>query len=87
MSNLSVEVGKNTDIKESVREIEKETKLSSSKWIFLMCWLVYAAAYIARGNFSFGRSLMMDEGLVDAGIAGIISAVYFICYVVDGIMI
>ena len=45
-----------------------------------MCWLVYSAAYIARGNFSFGRSLMMDEGIIDAGIAGIISAVYFICY-------
>ena len=58
----------------------KETKLSSSRWLFLMCWLVYAAAYIARGNFSFARSLMMEEGIVDAGIAGIISAVYFICY-------
>ena len=74
MSNSSVETEKNIDI------TEKETKLSSSKWIFLICWLVYSAAYIARGNFSFARSLMMDEGIVDAGIAGTISAVYFICY-------
>ena len=53
----------------------KETKLSSSRWLFLICWLAYAAAYIARGNFSFARSLMMGEGIIDAGIAGIISAV------------
>lgn len=72
MSNVETE--KNIDIS------EKETKLSSSKWIFLICWLVYSAAYIARGNFSFARSLMMDDGMIDAGIAGIISAVYFICY-------
>ena len=68
---------------ETKKDVEtKETKLSSSRWLFLICWLAYAAAYIARGNFSFARSLMMGEGIIDAGIAGIISAVYFVCYAV-----
>ena len=70
----------NVETEKTIDISEKETKLSSSKWIFLVCWLVYSAAYIARGNFSFARSLMMDEGMIDAGIAGTISAVYFICY-------
>ena len=47
-----------------------------------MCWLVYAISYIARGNFSFARSIMIDESVIGVGIAGIISAVYFISYAV-----
>ncbi len=61
---------------------KKETKVSSSYILFLVCWLVYTCAYIARGNFSFARSLMMDEGLIGVGVAGAISSVYFIFYAV-----
>ncbi|MBE6576943.1 MAG: MFS transporter [Ruminococcaceae bacterium] len=60
----------------------KETKVSSSYLLFLACWLVYTCAYIARGNFSFARSLMMEEGLIGVGVAGAVSSVYFICYAV-----
>ena len=59
---------------------KKETKISSSYLLFLACWLVYTCAYIARGNFSFARSLMINEGLIGVGVAGAISSVYFICY-------
>lgn len=58
----------------------KQTPIGASKWIFLACWLAYSSAYIARGNFSFVRSTMMGEGLLTAEIAGLVSAVYFICY-------
>ena len=46
------------------------------------CWLVYACSYVARGNFSFARSLMIEGAVIGAGLAGTISAVYFICYAV-----
>lgn len=58
----------------------KQTSIAASKWIFLACWLAYSSAYIARGNFSFVRSTMMGEELLTAEIAGLVSAVYFICY-------
>lgn len=60
--------------------VRKQTPVGSSKWIFLACWLAYASAYIARGNFSFVRSTMIGESLITAEIAGLVSAVYFICY-------
>ena len=69
---------------------KKQTPVGTSKWLFLACWLAYASAYIARGNFSFVRSTMMGEGLLTAEIAGLVSAVYFICYaagqLVNGIL-
>jgi OPA family glycerol-3-phosphate transporter-like MFS transporter len=70
--------------------IKKETKISSSYILFLVCWLVYTCAYIARGNYSFARTLMMEEGIIGIGVAGAISSVYFICYaagqIVNGIL-
>lgn len=58
----------------------RESGLSSSKWMFLLCFLVYSSAYIARGNFAYARSTMLDSGVIDVGTAGILSAVYFGCY-------
>ncbi|MBQ9692435.1 MAG: MFS transporter, partial [Clostridia bacterium] len=56
----------------------------------ICCFIAYSCAYIARGNFSFARTLMIDGGIIDAGEAGILSAVYFICYalgqVVNGVI-
>ena len=60
----------------------RESGLSSSKWMFALCFLVYSAAYIARGNFAYARSTMLAEGVIDVGTAGILSAVYFGCYAV-----
>ena len=60
----------------------RESGLSSSKWIFALCFLVYSAAYIARGNFAYARSTMLSEGVIDVGVAGVLSAVYFGCYAV-----
>ncbi len=60
----------------------RESGLSSSKWMFALCFLVYSAVYIARGNFAYARSTMLAEGVVDVGTAGILSAVYFGCYAV-----
>ena len=60
----------------------RESGLSSSKWMFVLCFLVYSCAYIARGNFAYARSTMLAEGVIDVGTAGILSAVYFGCYAV-----
>lgn len=60
----------------------RESGLSSSKWMFILCFLVYSCAYIARGNFAYARSTMLAEGVIDVGSAGILSAVYFGCYAV-----
>ena len=50
--------------------------------MFVLCFLVYSAAYVARGNFAYARSTMIAEGVIDTGLAGILSAVYFGCYAV-----
>ena len=60
----------------------RESGLSQSKWLFALCFLVYSAAYIARGNFAYARSSMLAEGVIDVSTAGILSAVYFGCYAV-----
>ena len=57
-----------------------ETSNSTSRWIFLICFLVYCVSYIARGSFSFVRTTMIDSGALTEGIAGAISAAYFIFY-------
>lgn len=58
----------------------RSSGLVSSKWMFALCFLVYSAVYIARGNFAYARSTMVAEGVIDVGLAGIMSAVYFGCY-------
>lgn len=65
---------------------KKETPIKISKILFLVCWLVYACSYIARSNFSFARSIMVEQGVIDIGEAGIISAVYFAVYAIGQIV-
>lgn len=63
-------------------EIKEQTGLSTSRWLFLLCFLVYSVSYIARGSFSFARSTMISDGAIGVGVAGAVSAAYFICYAV-----
>ena len=69
---------------------KRETGIKVSKLLLLCCFIAYSCAYIARGNFSFARTLMIDGGIISVGEAGIMSAVYFICYalgqVVNGVI-
>ncbi|MBE6610544.1 MAG: MFS transporter [Ruminococcaceae bacterium] len=69
---------------------KRETGIKVSRLLMICCFIAYSCAYIARGNFSFARTLMIDGGIIDAGEAGILSAVYFICYalgqVVNGVI-
>ncbi len=60
--------------------IRRQTTVSASKWLFVICFLVYATSYIARGSFSFVRSTMLSDGAISIGVAGAISAAYFIFY-------
>lgn len=60
--------------------IKAETKLSTSRCLFAICFLVYCTSYIARGSFSFVRSTMIEDGVLGYGVAGAISAAYFIFY-------
>ena len=61
-------------------DTQTETRNSTSKWLFAICFLVYSTSYIARGTFSFVRSTMIDAGAITEGIAGAVSAAYFIFY-------
>lgn len=60
--------------------IKAETNISTSRYLFAICFLVYCTSYIARGSFSFVRSTMIEGGAIGEGIAGAISAAYFIFY-------
>ena len=66
----------------SASEIKKQTDISASRWLFLLCFLVYCSSYIARGSFSFVRATMIDEGAIGVGVAAAVSAAYFIFYAV-----
>lgn len=66
----------------SASEIKKQTDISASIWLFLLCFLVYCSSYIARGSFSFVRATMIDEGAIGVGVAAAVSAAYFIFYAV-----
>ncbi|MBR2461349.1 MAG: MFS transporter [Clostridia bacterium] len=57
-----------------------ESSISASKWLFVICFLVYSCAYIARVNYSTAIDGMRSLGVIDESIAGIISSVYFIVY-------
>ena len=61
-------------------ETKKESTLSASKWLFLICWLVYSCAYIARVNYSTAIDGMKVAEIIDENIAGLISSVYFVVY-------
>ncbi len=61
-------------------ETKKESTLSASKWLFLICWLVYSCAYIARVNYSTAIDGMKVAGVINENIAGLISSVYFVVY-------
>ena len=61
-------------------KIQAETRLSTSRFLFLICFLVYCTSYIARGSFSFVRSTMIENGAIVVGVAGAVSAAYFIFY-------
>jgi len=63
-------------------KLVKESSLKASKLIFIICALVYACAYIARGNYSVVVDLMKKGSVIDDNIAGLISATYFICYTI-----
>ena len=70
------------DMEKNDAEIRRQTGLSASRWLFLLCFLVYSVSYIARGSFSFARATMVSDGAIGVGIAGAVSAAYFICYAV-----
>ena len=59
---------------------QAETRPSTSRCLFLLCFLVYSVSYIARGSFSFVRSTMLDSGAINVDVAAAISAAYFIFY-------
>ena len=69
---------------------EKNVNVGTGRLLLIMCWVVYASAYVARGNLSIARSVMIDQGIFDAGVAGIVGAVYFGVYaagqVLNGIL-
>ena len=64
-----------------INEIKpRESGLSSSKWMFALCFLVYSAVYIARGNFAYARSTMLADGVIDVSIAGVVSRCFGVLF-------
>lgn len=48
--------------------------------LFLLCWAVYAAAYVGRYNYSAVMGAMTAEGVLSLQAAGAVSTGYFLCY-------
>ena len=71
-----------SDMNKNNNEIQSKISISTSRCLFLLCFLVYCTSYIARGSFSFVRSTMIESGAIGIGIAGAISAAYFIFYAI-----
>lgn len=67
-------------------ETKKESTLSASKWLFLICWLVYSCAYIARVNYSTAIDGMKVAGIINENVAGLISSVYFVVYALGQVL-
>ncbi|MBE6533991.1 MAG: MFS transporter [Ruminococcaceae bacterium] len=72
----------NKDDMNNKNNIQAEMRLSTSRCLFLLCFLVYCTSYIARGSFSFVRSTMQESGAIDVKAAAAISAAYFIFYAI-----
>ncbi|MBO5883413.1 MAG: MFS transporter [Clostridia bacterium] len=64
----------------------KYTPKVVSVWLVVLCWTLYATIYISRGNLSIVRSIMIDKGVFDVGVAGIVGAVYFTTYAVGQVI-
>lgn len=48
--------------------------------LFLLCWAVYAAAYVGRYDYSAVMGAMISEGALSLSAAGAVSTGYFLCY-------
>ena len=54
--------------------------IKSSRLLFLITWLAYAAAYVGRLNFSASLATIIDQGVFTKSQAGLIGTVFFFCY-------
>ena len=54
--------------------------IKSSRFLFLITWLAYAAAYVGRLNFSASLATIIDQGVFTKSQAGLIGTVFFFCY-------
>ena len=68
------------------QKTNKYTPRGVSIWLVVLCWTLYATIYISRGNLSIVRSMMIDGGVFDVGVAGIVGAVYFTTYAVGQVI-
>lgn len=59
---------------------KKFTGKKTSVILFIACFLTYACAYIARGNYSIVINDMKTNGIINDNIAGLISGIYFAFY-------
>lgn len=60
------------------------------KLLFALCWMVYAASYLGRYNYSSVMSQMIASGLLTTEHAGYIATAYFVLYglgqIINGIL-
>lgn len=54
--------------------------LKASKILFIICWVVYAASYIGRYNFTAAITDIVNKGFFTKSETGLISTVFFFCY-------
>lgn len=51
-----------------------------SQWVFIMCWVAYASAYIGRINYSTALASMINDSGFAKSDAGLIGTAFFFCY-------
>ena len=64
-------------------KVKKHVSLESpqySKLLFIACFVIYAASYVGRINYSAALAAIVSEGLFTKAAAGIIGSVFFFTY-------
>lgn len=63
-----------------MKQYKQLDNIKSSRLIFWAAWIVYAAAYVGRLNFSATLAAIIDQGVFTKTQAGFIGTVFFFCY-------
>lgn len=64
----------------TLQRYKSADQASTSRLLFIMCWIAYCTAYIGRINYSAALVGIISEGVFTKSQAGLIGTVYFFCY-------
>lgn len=70
----------------AARTFARLASAGQGRWLFLLSWVAYAAAYVGRYNYSAVMSAITAEGTLTLSAAGAVSTGYFVCYAAGQIL-